>query len=84
MTSLLAATLGSSGGVCGGVSWILLVMVGAAMRVCRTFSAPTGESVPNDVEEEVYEGEIAEPPVAGEASDGDRRAVAVADQAGQP
>ena len=43
----------------------------------------TGERVPNDVDEEVYEGgEGDEPSVAREASDGERRAIADADQAG--
>ena len=44
----------------------------------------TGESVSHDVDEEVYEGECDEVSEAREASDGERRAVADADQAGEP
>ena len=43
----------------------------------------TGESVSNDVDEEVYAGEGDEISVARDASDGDQRSVADADQAGQ-
>ena len=43
----------------------------------------TVESVSNDVDEEVYEGEGDETFVARDASDGDGRAVDHADQAGQ-
>ena len=43
----------------------------------------TGESVSNDVDEEVYEGEGDETSVARDASVGEGRAVDHADQAGQ-
>ena len=43
----------------------------------------TAENVSNDVDEEVYAGDGDEKSEAREASDGDRRAIADADEAGQ-